>query len=260
MKKPRTPIVRITIREPGHVNWNEQNKNFEILDSHGKISKTHLVSIGEGYARHGKGSKIVRQLITQLGGTVNPYLTEIYFDRYLGIDTSYKVSGGNFICATACLYIDQSLDHKRGLTKGDSISVLDIPRLCFLCRPGTNPERYGWMRVIDSLVRWKEFNPKFTYGIVVDSELAILPQINIRELPVFEKFFLPENISLLYASADVGRESFYNKLIKATDQVAAVSLATALRLYPNHENIIFEAERACADLTALTSRVDYTFL
>jgi hypothetical protein len=256
MKKPRTPVVTIELREDVHINWNKEDRCFELLNSKGEISKKHLVSIGEGYEREKKGPKILRQLMNRIGGKIDFGATEIFFDRYLSIDTSYKVYGENFICVAASISIEQALDHKNGLTKGDTIGVRTLPRLCFLCKPGTNPERYGWKRMIDAFVRWDGFNPMFSYGIVVDSELGILPKINARELPVFEDFFLPPNISLIYASADAGQESFFNKLIRAADRVAAISLETALQLYPDHERITLDG--TCGDLTVITYHIDIT--
>jgi hypothetical protein len=252
-KKHRIPIVRVEIREDTHINWDSETGNLQFLDSNGQVSNKHLVSIGQGYAREGKRAKILRQIVSPLGGEVNITSTTIYFDRYVGIDTSYKESGEKFICATGGLFINQALNHEKGLEAGEQLSVIAIPSLCFLANKGMNPERYGWMKVIDALLRWEEYRPDFKYGIVVDSELGLLPKINAREEPVFEGFHLPTNMSLIYASADSGSENFYNVLIKDTDRMAAASLAEAIGLYPNHATIALEDKYA--DLTVLGSQV-----
>lgn len=254
-KKPRIPIVSIEVRGDTHINWDSETGSLQFLNSRGEISDKHLVSVGQGYAREGKSPKILRQLMNRLGGEVNIRSTTSYFDRYVGVDTSYKISGEKSICATGGLLINQTLDHEKGLEIGDEICGLVIPRPCFLFKQGKNPERYGWMKVIDGLVRWEKYNPDFKYGIVVDSELGILPKINAREEPVFENFYLPENMSLIYASADGGRENFYNVLINSTDQVAAASLDEAIKLYPSHAAIALEG--TYVDLTVLTSHVEF---
>ena len=248
-------MVTIELREDTNINWDSETASLQFLNSKGEISDKHLVSIGEGYAREGKTTKILRQLLNPQGGEVKVGSTTSYFDRYVGIDTSYKQSGVKLICATGGLLVNQALDHEKGLVAGEEINVLAVPRLCFFFKQGMNPERSGWMKVIDGLTQWDEYNPNFKYGVVVDSDLGILPKINAREEPVFEDFYLPDNMSLIYASADGGRESFYNVLIKAADQVAAASLVKSIELYPSHAIMTLEGQ--CAELTALTGHVEF---
>jgi hypothetical protein len=254
-KKPRISVVTVELREDTNINWDTETASLQFLNSKGEISDKHLVSIGEGYVREGKTTKILRQLLNPRGGEIKLGSTTNYFDRYVGIDTSYKQSGEKFICATGSLLVNQALDHEKGLVAGEEINLLAAPRLCFFFKQGMNPERYGWMKAIDGLIQWDEYNPNFRYGVIVDSELDILPKINAREEPIFDSFYLPGNMSLIYASADSGRESFYNVLIKATDQIAAASLAKAIELYPSHAIMTLESQ--CAELTALTGHVEF---
>jgi len=255
--KARVPVVCVELREDTNITWDNETRTLKFLNSKGELSQKNIVSIGQGYIRDNKGPKILRQVVNPLGSEVSIESTTAHFDRYVGYDTSYKPSGDNFICATGGLLVDQALDHEKGLSNGDTVSGLVIPRLCFLCKKGLNPERYGWMKMIEALMRWEKFNPNFRYGIVVDSELGLLPKINARDEPVFENFFLPENLSLIYASADGGRENFYNVLIKATDRIAAASLQEAIKKYPSHASL--KLENNYADLTVLNSHVDFTF-
>jgi hypothetical protein len=118
MKKPRTTIISVELREDTQFNWNEKEKRFELLNSDGEISTKNLVSFGEGYARDKKPPKILRQLMSQIGGVIQPAAEENYADRYISIDTSYRSFGDNNLCVTAGMSTEKELDHKRGLLKG----------------------------------------------------------------------------------------------------------------------------------------------
>lgn len=256
-KKPRDTTIHIELREDVKFSWNEKEKAIELLNSEGQVSKKHIVSISEGYEREGKTSKVLRQVHNRPGGTIKFGSEPIYFDRYIGIDTSYREWGDNFICATACLAIEQTIDHKNGLRKGDTLDGMCYPRLVFWCKRGTNPERYGWKKFIEEIGREEDFNSECTYGIIVDSELGLLPKINAREEPVFENYFLPPNVSLIYGSADTGEDYFYNKLIKATDRVAGSALEKARQRFSGQESM--SHEKICQDLIGFAGPVSVTW-
>lgn len=251
--KKRVPYIKIELREDTQINWNKEEKCLELLNSQGDVSEKHLVSIGDAYLREEKRPKVLREVENPTGGIVNIFSTEVFYDRYLAVDTSYKAFGDNYMCAAASLCVEQSIDHKRGLRKGDQITIRSLPRLLFLAKPGINPERYGWMRMIDALLRYEGFNSHWSYGVVVDSELGSLQRINAREEPIVADFFIRDNISLIYASADAGKENLLNKLIRATDGVAKKSLETALESYAGHE--LFKFQRDFWDLTVLNDTV-----
>lgn len=257
VKKPRITNIHVELREDVIFNWNDKEKALELLNSKGEVSKKHLVSISESYDRKGKTPKILRQVVNRLGGTIKMGSEAIYFDRYVGIDTSYKAWGENFICATACLTIEQTICHEKGLSKGDILEGVCLPRLIFWCKSGMNPERYGWKKFIETIVRADDFNPEFIYGIVVDSELGLLPKINAREEPVFEDYFLPPNVSLIYGSADTGDDYFYNQLIRSTDRVASSALEKAQRHFAGQESMTHE--RPCQDLVGFAGPVNVTW-
>jgi hypothetical protein len=143
------------------------------------------------------------------------------------------------------------------LKKGDQISVFEMPRLIFLAKQGTNPERYGWMKVIDALLRSDLFNVAWSYGVVVDNDLNDLQKINVGEKPILDDFFTPDNVSLIYASADAGKESLIGKLIRATDRVAKKSLEFALEKFDGQKS--FNMQRDFWDVTTLKDKVNISF-
>lgn len=257
-KKPRTPIIHVELREDTNVNWNQAENRLEFLDSKGGISKKNLVSIGEGYDRPGKGPKVLRQLMSRVGAIVPFNVQDENFDRYLAVDTSYKTFGENFMCVTACVSVETSLRQKKELVAGDQLDVRVLPRLCFLSKTGVNPERYGWMRMIKSLQEWENYNQDLSYGLVVDSELGLLPKMNAREEPILEDFYLPANMSLIYASAEAGNDYFYNLLLKQTDKIAAKSLEATISLF-SHETS-YSLGTTYQDVTVLNDEVPFEML
>ena len=258
MKKPRKMAIHVEIREDVRISWNEKTNSIELLNSAGQVSTKHLVSLSSGYEREGKSPKIVRQLVNESGGTIKLGPETPYFDRYLAIDTSYKAWNNYFICTTAGIAVQQTIDHTKDLEKGDGLDIHAFPRLSFLCKPGNNPERYGWMKVINALVTSEDFKRDFKYAIIVDSELGILPKINAREEPIIGDYFLPANISLIYASADTGQEYFWNQLIKWADRAAANSLKAAIQKLSGEKIEDFASE--FWDLSLSNNMDDFAFL
>lgn len=234
--KKRTQNIVIELKEATYIGWNEKDKCIELRNSEGHVSDKHLVSIGEAYKREGKRPKVLRQFINPTGGVIGTDPKPIVYDRYLAVDTSYKPFGENYICTTGCLMLNQHLDHDKGINRGDAIIMNAPPPLIFLAKPGINPERYGWMKVIEGLLKSEFYNIDWSYGIVVDSDLKDLPKINAKEEPICDEFYCPDNISLIYASADVGKEHLTNKLIRATDKIANESLKIALASFEGKES------------------------
>ena len=256
-KKKRIPSVHVELREEVHFHWNEKEKCFELRNSEGEVSNKHLVSMGEIYNRNGKQPKVLRQLQNPTGGVISINPKSIIYDRYMAIDTNYKSFGKNLMCATSSLFVKQHLGKSGRLMKGEQINILVSPRLIFLAKLGTKPERYGWMRMIDALLKSNLYNAEWSYGVIVDSDLDELQKINAREKSIIDDFFVPNNISLIYASADVGKESLLNKLIKSTDQVAKISLDSVLDRFDGQES--FEISKNFWDITTLNDVVKTAF-
>ena len=82
--------------------------------------------------------------------------------------------------------------------------------------PG-NPEVSAWHVLI---LKIQESNPKplGRIGIIVDSELGKLKDINFRRAPLIDDFYLPPNFELIFASDKSGKEEYFsNKLIAACE-------------------------------------------
>jgi hypothetical protein len=83
-----------------------------------------------------------------------------------------------------------------------------------------NPETIGWHLVLREHIRPSTFSAKERVGLVVDSELGKLMQINERSEPYYRGHLLPKNVGLIYASTDATSGSLPGAMIKACDTVA----------------------------------------
>ena len=88
----------------------------------------------------------------------------------------------------------------------------------------SKPENLAWMMLIDYLTSPSKHMLNKRIGLIVDSDLGNLNQYNLRISPIYERFFLPKNIQLIYASSDVGREFFPNQMLKLADKASNMCL------------------------------------
>ncbi len=83
-----------------------------------------------------------------------------------------------------------------------------------------NIEQVMWKGAIEHIISNDKLKSTEKVGFVVDCDLGNLNKYNSKELPIFDKFYLPDNFKLIYASADSGNEYLPNKLIKLADSEA----------------------------------------
>jgi hypothetical protein len=83
-----------------------------------------------------------------------------------------------------------------------------------------SPERAAWREVILSEYSEKDGETR----MIVDSDLNRLTAFNTRSEPIFDDFFLPDGVQLIYASADVGKEHVVNKVLSQADRGASAML------------------------------------
>lgn len=81
------------------------------------------------------------------------------------------------------------------------------------------PELFAWCEFIKLIVKGENNDGDGTFGVIVDSELGDIPNMNNRSIPIYEEYYLPEKFSLVYASADKS-DTVQNKIIKKCDQLA----------------------------------------
>lgn len=88
-----------------------------------------------------------------------------------------------------------------------------------------SPEKTGWQAVIKN-----EYSPRDgKTGIVVDSELGQIDDINASKKPILGDYYLPHGIRLIYASVDAGKECIINKVISKLDTEIRKRLSAIIR-------------------------------
>ena len=86
-------------------------------------------------------------------------------------------------------------------------------------RHDLNPEVVGWCIFLTYILPLLPISGSEHLGLVVDSELDQHALINQRKQPYYHEYYLPPNVSLIYASSDTGSD-IPNQLIKKCDKAA----------------------------------------
>jgi|GEM_PF-5855438 len=255
-KKNRILTYSIIINEDTNIVLNESEQRLELRNADGELSEKNLVSIGHAYHREGKAPKIIRQA-KYLKGVMHLKPEEVISDRYFAIDTSYETFGENYLCTTSCHSLEDDIPKNGTYFDGDKVKILQWPRLVFLAKQNTKPERYGWKKYIETLISSDIYSSEMAYCAIVDSDLNDIPRINSREIPILtneHSFYLPKGIELQYASADSGIENMQNKLIRLSDKVAKKSLLRAKHEFKQLETSSLST--CFYDLTAYSDPTD----
>lgn len=144
----------------------------------------------------------------------------VNFDRIYAIDTNTCIKPiGNYNCSVgAVMRCDNEMESDiQGILHGNIYFTIhwQHPETMKKMEPVT------WQKAIKIIQ--KEESPDAKIGIVVDSELGNLEAYNDRKLPINGDWMLPENFTLIYASADHPGE-WTNTVIKECDRVASIEL------------------------------------
>ena len=137
------------------------------------------------------------------------------FDFIFAMDTNtHTKKCGDFFCSAAAIYygqVERLSEYERNM-RCTPFMVIDWYHPVEM-----KIETVTWM---ESIKKIQEIIPATKkVGIVIDSELGKLEEFNNRMLPVFGQWYLPENYSFIYATADVSDE-WCNKMIRQCDKTA----------------------------------------
>ncbi|MFV1942878.1 hypothetical protein VPH49_18860 [Pseudomonas luteola] len=168
-----------------------------------------------------KGPKILnRTPIESQQLTLDPNSSLESFDLIVAIDTNTNTIDEREISATGVILANW-VDDLTTESKSLCYKTLFCLEFTELSEPR---EKIGWIMALSELLKNNYLPKNRKIGVIVDSYLGEIPAINARVEPVYENIFLPSNITLLYASSDVGLEYTANKLIKYADQSAKLVL------------------------------------
>lgn len=169
------------------------------------------------------------------------------YDYICAVDTNTKIINGKTHSVVGIMSTEPvTIFDKDGLKNGWkhdcplSLEYVELKR--------EKPENFGWLAALENLQKYKKVYPNMRIGMIVDSDLGNIKDYNERKKPVDGPDFLPENVQLIYASSDAGKESMVNILLAAADSAASQILdaVEAGKLKPitnKEENPYFESLR-----------------
>jgi hypothetical protein len=169
------------------------------------------------YERDSGKDKIVSQIPCEID---KGYLNQIKnlknnIDFLFALDTNTFDMNGQRTSFSVCYFVPHALSMYRNDIPFFPFSAFEVNEV----RSKVNPECIGWHLLIDFIVNNQSYDLKQRIGIVVDSELGKLKSINSREAPYYDKYYLPENIQLLYAS-DKGKDCLINQMLSYCHKAA----------------------------------------
>lgn len=179
-----------------------------------------------------KGPKTLHRLVTSGASSyfdVNRAL--LNYELILAVDTNTKRINEVDVSVAAIVQCFLERPAQIGRMTG-SYSA----RLALEYENVTNPELVGWRETIRLILASPTYRNGQTVALIVDSELGRLRDVNARRLPIIDDFYLPVGFTLVYASADTGKESIPNRLIAFCDREAGRVLGLAA-LNPNPRRV-----------------------
>ena len=134
------------------------------------------------------------------------------YDHLIAVDTNTRVLQGSSVSVTAAYHFIPGPSEGSGVRCwGANLILSEFWNVC------GKPENHGWWKILQAITQQSsEFS-----GIIVDSDLGQHEAFNSRQLPIFDDYFLPENLTLIYASDTGAPELVATQLIKHCDNLAS---------------------------------------
>lgn len=216
-------LVNYTISMPT-ANYSQSNglaisRNGEILR---RVGKRLLPLIGRPAIRASNVRSKGRPKITALGDSIspcniNPDLLLLQFDHVLVVDTNSERSGSGTHCATGVFRVEIEGRDKDEARLGYAPSLLIEFR-----NPEYNPERIGWIMVIDAIKQSPHLSGR-RIALVTDHDLNAHKSLNLRRENIIGSHKIPKNVRLIYGASDRGSHAI-NKLMRLADGLAKLGL------------------------------------
>lgn len=137
------------------------------------------------------------------------------YDLLFAIDTNTKIFNDEII-SIGCIVLCEltSLEGEEIIAMYKPVYSLEFRNI------QKKAENIAWMKAIQLIIANPSYNLNLKIGLIVDSDLDNISAYNNQSIPIYADFYLPKNIELIYASADVGKEFLVNKLISECDKAA----------------------------------------
>jgi hypothetical protein len=138
------------------------------------------------------------------------------FDFLFAVDTNTTIIKGSRVSFCVSYWVPQPLGVYGPAVPFSGFFVFEINEVS----PQVNPECVGWYLIIREIAKNPLCSRAKRIGVVVDSELGLIKQMNMREIPFFANEVLPESVQLIYASADADSGVLPNRMIAYCDRLA----------------------------------------
>ena len=167
--------------------------------------------------------------------TIDPDVFFFEYDHLLITDTNTRsdAASGDVISVTAVVhaFVDRSFEGSEDKHRV-LCGILDAMEIR---NARVDPERLGWALVLEAIQRSELGDPRKRIAIVGDAHLSAHKKIIARDEPVIDGVFLPSHVSLVYASADTGKESRLNELMDWCDKGAKYVLSHIMENRPSDQ-------------------------
>jgi hypothetical protein len=231
--KERTLIININSTQPVKFNFNKEKQILKI-DGIKSLGNPILdkINIKTSYDRENGKPKILNDIsLEKTNFSVNT--NEAIFKNFkmiYGSDTNYKIIDNKKICVS-CLTILSYKDKKPDYHPIKAL-VFYVPKEVDL-----NPEHVAWKYFIKYVCSSKILPKDTKIGFTIDSDYDKLSDFNNGNIKILNNFEKPDNVSLIYASSDNGKEFITNKLIAAADKCAKEIMIKLIDIseIPNYE-------------------------
>lgn len=146
------------------------------------------------------------------------------YDHIIAVDTNTNYVCGSSVSITAAYHFIPKYITSNSLSGcGSILALLEHWNVV------EKPENLGWWQILQALRESIDFF-KGKIALIVDSDLGEHQAFNSREKPIYKDFYLPKDVTIIYAS-DVGSfEHLSTKMIKYCHDIAS-------ELYKN-ENLL----------------------
>jgi hypothetical protein len=227
-RKPRTPSVSLAFEKEVSIELSPPSPDGRIYFTDSATGERILpttVITSQTYERQ-KGRKILYQANQDPADIhLDPNENLCSFKTIFAIDTNTDPNTCTSISVSLLLHnIGKNAEGAWSFSAG-------FPQAFIFNSRGKDPERFAWHVLLLGILQSPDV--KKPIAIIVDSHLNAISEINGRKQVVNEDFFLPPEISLLYASADTGGEFIPNAAIKVCDCMATKIARSGIPLTDN---------------------------
>jgi len=206
-----------------------KNGELEIHDSNGQKIKREAVKSQLFYERESK-PKVLSYSDSQCPAFSNASLILRNFDCLCVIDTNTRKIRDRIISVSfACLGLWSNAEEYTSFRFWPELFIdsMDYKE---------KPERFAWYKVIELIKNGPDYDGQKTFGIIVDSELGEISAINSRDVPLYQNYYLPSQIQLVFASSDKS-DTVQNIMMKECDKLATARLDRFEEVHKSNDSL-----------------------